>query len=191
VAAAEQALSNTASEQWRDYFDVPALIDWYLVNELMRNYDARLVSSIYLHKRRGGPLVFGPLWDFDIAGQFLSDDADKPTGWWVRGSQWHQRMFARRSFREDVFRRWCALKQTEVIGNIGTTVDGIADSIGPEAVARNFQRWPILAVDMPPFFNTRETTYRGEVGYLKNWLGQRTAWIDGEYRAEFGDCPAR
>jgi hypothetical protein len=59
LAAAELALSNTANERWRDDFDVPALIGWYLVNEPRRNYDARLVSSIYLHKRRGGPLVFG------------------------------------------------------------------------------------------------------------------------------------
>jgi len=190
VGNAERALQDMSTEQWRTYFDVPALIDWYLVNELMRNYDARLVSSVYLHKRRDGPLVFGPLWDFDIAGQFEYDDAEKPTGWWVRGSQWHQRMFARSSFRADVFQRWCALKRDNTIGGISATIDGIAATIGPEPVARNFQRWPVLGVAMTPFFNTRETTYQGEIDYLKHWLDQRVAWIDGEYNAEFGACPA-
>src|SRR5690606_27399313 len=109
VDAAEQALAGDG-EAWRQYFDVPALIDWYLVNELLRNHDARLATSVYLQKRRGGPLVFGPLWDFDIAaGNINFSDNERTDGWWVRSSAWHRHLFARPAFGREVFTRWCAL----------------------------------------------------------------------------------
>jgi hypothetical protein len=191
VNAAEEAL-HEGGDEWRAYFDVPALIDWYLVNEVMRNHDAVLISSVYLHKRRGGPLVFGPLWDFDTAGGNLDyADADKPTGWWVRNSVWHSKMFERENFRREVFQRWCALKRDNLVTaqGLGGVADGIAATIGAGPVARNFGRWPVLGVETRPFHSSGASTYQGEIDYLKGWLAERVAWMDGEYRNEFGECP--
>ena len=48
---------------------------------------------------------------------------------------------------------------------------------------RNFQRWPILDTYVWP--NAAVTgSYAGEVGYLKDWLHQRAAWMDSQLRPD-------
>jgi hypothetical protein len=188
VDSAEQALDKP-DEEWRQFFDVPALIDWYLVNEIMRNYDAKMGTSVYLHKSRSGPLVFGPLWDFDIgAGNIDFDGVETPTGWWIRDSVWHTKLFSRPNFRQEVFTRWCELERANITTGLGEMVDTIAASIGAGPVERNFQRWPYMGTYVWPNFFVGPT-YESEVDYLKSWLKQRVDWMGGEYQREFGACP--
>lgn len=49
---------------FNDLVDIDSLIDYYLVNEIMHNSD-NVWGSIYLHKKVGEKLKFGPVWDFD------------------------------------------------------------------------------------------------------------------------------
>src|SRR5690606_9261219 len=52
---------------YQKYIDVDSFIDWYLVNEILKNADAANYSSIFFHKSAGQKLKMGPLWDFDLA----------------------------------------------------------------------------------------------------------------------------
>ena len=192
VAQAEQALGAGAA--WRQYFDSAALIDWYLVNELMRNFDAQvgvqLGTSVYLQKRKDGPLAFGPLWDFDIgAGNIDFAPIASSEGWWIRDSVWYQRLFMDEGFRQDLHARWCALERDNVIPRAAEMVDEVVGMIGGEAIARNFVRWPIIGQYVWPNFYVGPT-YESEVDYLKKWLKDRVAWMGTEYSREFGACPA-
>ena len=192
VAAAEQAL--VTGDAWRNYFVPRAAIDWYLVNELMRNYDAKvdvkLGSSVYLHKTQGGPLAFGPLWDFDIgAGNIDFHPIASPQGWWIREGIWHQRLFADEGFRQDLHARWCTLQRDGVFTGAPNLVDEVVAMVGNEAIARNFERWPIIGQYVWPNFFVGPT-YQSEVDYLKTWLQERVAWMSAEYDREFGTCPA-
>jgi len=64
--------------------DTEAFVDFYLINELMKNNDA-FFSSTFITRKDDGPLVFGPIWDFDIAaGNINYNGNDAPTGWWLR-----------------------------------------------------------------------------------------------------------
>ena len=126
---AEQALGAGAA--WRHYFDSAALIDWYLVNELMRNFDAqvgvKLGSSVYLQKRQDGPLAFGPLWDFDIgAGNIDFRPSRHPRAGGSATGVWHRRLFADHGFRQDLHARWCALERDGVIPRAAEMVDEVA-----------------------------------------------------------------
>ena len=49
-----------------DLIDVNSLIDYYLCNEIMLNFD-NVWGSIYMHKTKDGKLMFGPVWDFDTS----------------------------------------------------------------------------------------------------------------------------
>jgi hypothetical protein len=192
VAQAEDALDG--GEAWRNYFDSRAAIDWYLVNELMRNFDAKvdvkLGSSVYLHKAQGGPLTFGPLWDFDIgAGNIDFHPIASPQGWWIREGIWHRRLFADPGFRQDLHARWCTLERDGVFTSAAGQVDEVVAMIGTDAIARNFQRWPIIGQYVWPNFFIGPT-YQSEVDYLKTWLQDRVAWMRAEYDREFGACPA-
>jgi len=192
MAAAEQSLGAGAG--WRQYFDAAALIDWYLVNELMRNYDAQIGvhrgTSVFLQKRRDGPLVFGPLWDFDIgAGNIDFAPIAGPQGWWIRNGIWHERLFADSGFRQDLHARWCALERDGVLTGAAGLLDEAIALIGSDAIARNFSRWPITGQYVWPNFYVGPT-YEADVDYLRNWLNERVAWMNAEHLREFGECPA-
>ena len=53
---------------WRKYFDENSLVDWYLLAEFSKNYDARFYNSVFMSFDYGtGRLYMGPAWDHDIA----------------------------------------------------------------------------------------------------------------------------
>ena len=53
---------------WRKYFDESSFIDWYLLTEFSKNYDARFYNSVFMnYDYATGKLCMGPAWDHDIA----------------------------------------------------------------------------------------------------------------------------
>lgn len=158
------------------WLDTATFVDWYLVNELMMNQDARDWSSIWSYKDRDGKLSRGPLWDFDISSGNANYGANTdPRGWWIRYGPWYGRLFEDPAFAQAVRARWNELKADQIdtlLAFIDAEVAGMGD-----APANNFQRWPILAGHVWP--NGVVTgSYEGEVAYFKDWLIQRIAWLD-------------
>lgn len=161
------------------YFDLPSLVDWYLVNELFRNQDAAGYSSIFLHKDRGGKLTMGPLWDFDIAaGNVDYDENYLPEGWWIRKSSlWYGRLFEDPAFAARVRARWQELRAGPV-SELFPTIYRTAARL-QYAQARNFAAWPILGKRVWPNYYVG-VSYEDEVRYLYDWLETRVRWMDGE-----------
>ena len=57
----------TGEEGWRKCFDESSLVDWYLLAEFSKNYDARFYNSVFMNYDYGtGKLCMGPAWDHDI-----------------------------------------------------------------------------------------------------------------------------
>lgn len=199
INEAEQAIF-TPGNTYQNYFDVNSMVNWYLVNELMKNIDAQInsqvegvdkfTSSVFLFKKRDGKLNFGPLWDFDLSsGNADYNGNDDPTRWYIRDSEWHRPLFATSDFGQRVFAKWCALKSNGTISGLGNEVDSIVASLERAAIDRNFSRWPILGTKVGPNAFVGQT-YEEEVDYLKTYLAQRAAWMDAEFAREFGACPA-
>ena len=63
------------------YIDSPSWVDYILLNEAFRNNDV-FYSSTYLHKKKNGKLVAGPVWDFNIA----MGNIDYNDNWLTEGS---------------------------------------------------------------------------------------------------------
>ncbi|MDR5814192.1 MULTISPECIES: CotH kinase family protein [unclassified Caballeronia] len=183
VQAAEDALfsdsATDAASGYEKYFDVTALINWYLVNELFKNQDAQGYASIYLYKDVGGKLKFGPLWDFDIgAGNVNYSGAQYPLGWWIADNKWISRMKSvDPTFETRVRAKWVAAKAAQIDTLPAYFDTSAAALVSSGGEARNFQRWPILDQSVWP--NPVVTgSYQGEIDYVKNWLQQRTTWLD-------------
>lgn len=163
------------------YVDIDSFVNWYLVNEILKNNDAIFFSSCWMYKTREGKLFMGPLWDFDIAaGNVNYNGNDDPTGWYILYAAWINQMFKDPAFVERVKSRWNELKVDEI--------DSILDYIDQTAAAfrqgalNNFQRWPILDEYVWP--NAVVTgSYSGEVEYLREWLETRIAWMDTQFNA--------
>lgn len=183
IEAMESALFSEAftdpMQGYRRYIDVDTLVDFHLLNELMRNNDA-FFSSTYVHRPRDGRLRFGPVWDFDIAaGNIDFSGNDDPVGWWVRdASPYLQRLMQDGQYRQYLRARWAYLSSR--LGEVHAFIDDAAAVLQPAQV-RNFERWPILETWVWP--NAVVTgSYAGEVGHLQQWLQVRGAWMDDQLR---------
>lgn len=158
------------------YINVTSFINWFFVQELMKNQDAKDFSSMYYYKDRNGKLGMGPLWDFDLgAGNNDYSESRYPTGWWVKDGPWFKRLFEDPVFKAKVKKRWGEIRNKEIQEialNINTTVEYIKLS-----QQQNFTKWPILDKYVWPNQFVLGT-YPNEVQQLKKWLNERISWLD-------------
>ncbi len=174
--AMEEAML-TPEMNYADYLDVESLVDYYLVNELLRNVDAFRYSG-FMYKERGGKLTFGPIWDFDLAADnALEYVGARIEGWYLKDSHpWLARFFEDPRFVRHVQARWAFLKaQLPYLQSYIDAMAGHYSSSG--AQQRNFAAWPVLHTVVPPA-RLALGSHEAEVGYLKTWLASRAAWMD-------------
>jgi hypothetical protein len=160
------------------YINPETFIDWYWVSELMKNIDARDVSSIFYYKDRDEKLNMGPLWDFDVAaGNATQNTGEDPTEFYVRESKWFKRLFEDSVFKSQADARWRKLRDG-LFSTLPQWIDSVANRLD-ESQRLNFYKWDIL--NQPIWPSTLVFgTYENEVNYLKSWLLQRIAWIDAQ-----------
>jgi len=161
------------------HIDVDSAIEYYLINELLRNPDANLRLSTFLFKKREGKLTFGPIWDFDIAiGNCMFNSAYKTEGWHIRKAPWFSRMFEDPAFEQKARTRWARMKTEGMLAGLYDYIDTRAADLD-KAQVNNFEKWPILSTYLWP---NRVVTgsYKGEIDAMKEWLTSRIAWMDDQ-----------
>jgi len=180
------------------YIDVDSFINYYLVNEGLRNVDGGGFST-YLHKGRDGKLTFGPAWDFNISignadyanqwktNGFQTNWRPAPSSW--GGQSWWNKLFADPNYANRNRDRWVQLRKGLFsISNLFGFIDETADYLdGPRQ--RNYQRWPVIGVYVWPNFFVGNT-YQEEVDWMKNWLAARIDWLDGQWNTLIADFTA-
>lgn len=160
--------------------DVEALVDYYLINELVRNNDI-FFSSTFVHRKDRGKLVFGPLWDFDVAaGNINPAGHESPEAWWARDTGYMPRLFEDPAFARQVAARWSFLSS-----RMPALLDFIRESAAvlDSAQARNFAIWRIGEEPGWPHNRPLAGSYAGEIDYLTTWLQRRAAWLDTQFDA--------
>ncbi len=161
------------------YIDVDSVVNYYLVNEVLKNVDGA-EASFFLYKKRGGKLFFGPVWDFDLAlGNAGYNQANIASGWYIRDYPWFKRMFEDPVFAAKVKARWKALKEDGTIDQIVQYAEARATWLDVQQ-KKNYQLWSIN--DFAQWiFHTPLGTYELEVQALINWQKARIAWMDTEF----------
>lgn len=161
------------------FIDVESAINYYIVQEVVKNVDGNLRFSAFMYKPRGGKLTFGPLWDFDLAiGNVNYNGADRIDGWYSRQAQWYTRLFQDPAFKARTAARWGELQRAGVLDSLKNLVFSRGNYLGI-AQAANFRRWPILGTYVWP---NRVVTgsYDGELIAMKNFLSERIFWVNEE-----------
>jgi hypothetical protein len=189
----EAALKGTAFADpvngYAKYIDVPSFVDYYLLQELLKNSDG-FRGSTYMHKDRNAKLKMGPLWDMNFTmGNVGFASARPPEGWLVGtvGGQmkWWSRLLQDPAFAQKVIDRWQVLRAGPFKTSIlHLTMDNLAQRLR-FAQARNFDRWKILGttvVGNPTPVDPNET-YQDVVQQAKTWIAARTTWIDNNIGA--------
>ncbi len=180
------------TDGYAKYIDVDSWVDYLLVNEVTKNLDAYRLSTFMFKDRDSldGRLHMGPVWDFNIAfgiGDYC--EAGPPQGWafdfnnqcpwdaWVIPFWWNK-LLSDPAFKQKMAARWQFLRKNQWTNQ---SLFGKIDSMEvllKEPQKRNFQRWPVLGQYVWPNYFIGQS-WSAEVGYLRSWLAQRLAWMDG------------
>ena len=179
---------NTVIDRDGEFVDVASWIDHHILNFYPVNVDAFRLSG-YLYKPRNGPVVMGPIWDYDRSMESTDGRDDNPRD--LRGNNfftfgWYSPLFggqpptlATTAWARAYRMRWRDLRESVLSdANIDGVIDGMADELD-EAAERNFNRWAGFRPRRSP--PPLDGSFRGEIEYLKNWLRIRRQTIDAAF----------
>jgi len=169
------------------WLDTDSFVDYHLITEALKEMDGFRLSTI-MHKDRGGKMVMGPIWDYNLStGNYKGPWSGAPTGWYhthLNPTQylngWYTRLFQDEAFSRKYSDRWWQLRQgpyaTEHIVNM---IRAYADLLD-EAQERNFIRWPILGEWVWEYSRDGYATWEEEIEWLVDWVEKRMDWIDSQ-----------
>jgi hypothetical protein len=171
---------------YRSWIDTKSWVDLVILNEFSREMDSYLRST-YFYKDREGPIVAGPLWDYDLTfgtGGFFGNE--QTAGWQYQqtrspqANDWFQILLTDPAFQNDLKVRWQALRRGLLSdASLNARVDALSTPL-TAAAQRNFQRWPNLSSRMVgPFVTDTSATWAGQVQVMRSWMTRRAAWLDG------------
>ncbi len=179
---------------YRPYIDVESFIDYFIITELSRDLDGYRVS-VYFHKdkdSKGGKLVMGPFWDYNICfGNADFMQAWSEIGWAEEGigaGDWYEIPFWWDRFREDPYfetmlkYRWEKLRKNVISKNtINHFIDSCQNLLN-DAQKRNFEKFNVLHSYVWPN-KYIGGSFQNEINYLKTWIDRRINWLDSRIDA--------
>ncbi|MCO4748317.1 MAG: CotH kinase family protein [Proteobacteria bacterium] len=191
----EEALSGpdfATTRAYADFVDEEAFADHMLLVELGRNVDGYVLST-WMHKDRDAKLHMGPIWDYNGAlGNADYFEAWGTEGWHFNnpafpkdnpnGFAWYERMLEDPAYRETVAGRWATHRAGPLSDDaLNARIDDLVAELGSGPVQRNFEKWDVLGTYVWPNDEGHETrqSHADEVAYLRQWLLDRAAWMDG------------
>jgi len=178
-----------ATRDYENYIDVSSFVDFFILNELSANPDAYRLST-YMHKYQNGKLAMGPVWDFNLA---FGNDGRSSTSEWIYEFNdrnpgdlwlvhfWWEKLLDDPKFRSAVKTRWIALRNNQLnLTTINAKIDDWITYLESNGAAnRNFAQWPVFGIALP-FNSFVGNSLDEEIDYVKNWLRQRTTWMDSQ-----------
>ncbi len=179
LQSAVDAIFSGNKEDIEELIDLPSLIDMYILQEFLKNYDSGW-SSQYVYKKKGGKLYFGPPWDFDItAGSNFVPGLKSPEGFYV-GSKLslqppsHRNQLYISLMTNDWFIELVKERVIELEPTIRTTVKDIYKDIYSydDSFYLNFLRWPNITkanIDPQYYFEEQQKT--------EQWYYDRLDWF--------------
>lgn len=173
------------AEGYARYLDVDSFIDQFWLVELSKNVDG-FRYSCYMTLDRNGKIKMEPVWDWNLS----FGNANYHQGWttdnwyWplLRESEvsWFKRLRNDPEFMQRLTDRWAELRRTHFHPEaLSKRIDQMAAEL-EEAQERNFQRWQIIGQFVNPNWYIGGS-YADEVSFMKNWISERIAWIDGQF----------
>ena len=190
--------SSLASDQfknsengYRKYIDVNSFIDFFILNEISNNVDGFRLST-YLHKDREKKLIIGPIWDFNLSfGNADYCGGERYDIWLHKFNErclddfwnipfWWNRFLEDENFVNQLKDRWNELRISTLSDeNIISLIDDYYSFLNNETdiVERNFDKWRIFGIYIWPNSFIGNNYYE-EIDFLKNWIKNRTSWLD-------------
>lgn len=178
----ENVYQSLPTSDYETYVEIDDLIDYFILNEITKQIDINW-SSVYAHRDKGGKLRLGPIWDFDLAfgnanyGERDGIPFESPAGFWMPDNQWYSRAISNQDFKTRYQNRFEEVLNTYFEGWLAD-FDYMYQALYTYA-NENFEKWPILDVDMWPITQNslNANTYEKQYQLLRNYLTERQAWL--------------
>ena len=194
---AENGTDPETGEHYQSLLDERSFAQKFLIEEWCKNYDF-FGGSQYMYKDSdpADPLIYaGPAWDYDLCFGNMKDRGYSAAGKYLtsyrRNSNLFWLLYQHESFRNKVREIWQLVFRPAVSAILGETKadpDGILCPLDEyqerirDSAEMNTRRWGI---------SNAATAGGGgfdrAVRYMKQWMTERTAWMDGEYLMVTGE----
>ena len=192
---AEDGVHPATGKRFEEYLDTDSFARRFLIEDWSKNYDYAGGSQfLYKDSDRTDPLIYaGPSWDYDLSFGNMKDRGYSPGGrhvtqsqrtsniWWLLSRHEPFMEQVRRIWRE-AFRPAAAVLLGEAEKAPGGCLRSLEEYRAEieASAAMNFTRW---GVNSEAGAKEAGGSFDHAVRYLRNWIAERTAWMDGQYGA--------
>lgn len=162
---------------YSDLFDLDSLLSYFLIQEIMFNYDS-MKRSTYMYKDIDDKMKMGPVWDFDFSSG--SEQVFEYYDRWetlyfnvdTQSKSWYKFLIKDPYFLAKLrYQYWKYRDELEKMIKKEGVIDTYADYLSSSGKL-NAQLWH----DYDPFEN--------QVHTFKEWLTNRSAWLDDQFATQ-------
>lgn len=152
------------------YFNVSAAVEWYLTEEILKNFDIGEYSVFkYIDTKNNNKITYGPIWDFDLS----AGNREGPLGFKAKlENAWMRRFFEDPNFEQLVKEKWLEKRASvlsTMMASINQNVRTVANSATDDELIWKFASRP------------NDRSFKEDVWFLKNWLKERVEWLDKQF----------
>ena len=161
-----------------DWIDIDDYVLFYWVQEYSKNEDGNYARSVFMTWKKGEPIHFGPLWDFDLAfGNASREQNQNPEDWYIRKYRLNYYIMQNSVVKEAALDYW---------NNHRKTFKALIDSIPvyraiiEKAIDNEYRRWPVIGNTENWALKDPYDSYDEAVEVMTEWMKKRYQWIDNE-----------
>ena len=162
----------------KNWLDVDDFLLFYWVQEYSKNEDGNYARSVFMTWKKGEPIHFGPLWDFDLAfGNASREQNQNPEDWYIRKYRLNYYIMQNSVVKEAALDYW---------NNHRKTFKALIDSIPvyraiiEKAIDNEYRRWPVIGNTENWALKDPYDSYDEAVEAMTEWMKKRYQWIDNE-----------
>lgn len=153
--------------------DTDSFADYFILDQVSSNYEIDRFSSFYFHKDKGGALIAGPVWDFDMAAGYYNVNPAHEfryvNNWFIglgQNSVEFRKLYADRVEKHSQLFKREAQKLADVA------------NAHRAAIERNNKKWPIseYVSPMPPEIAALNT-YKKQLDFFTDFITRRIDYV--------------
>ncbi|WP_405339564.1 CotH kinase family protein [Fibrobacter sp.] len=177
------AFESFMMEQYRhksteilDWLDIDDYLLFYWVQEYSKNEDGNYARSVFMTWKKGEPIHFGPLWDFDLAfGNASRERNQSPEDWYIRNYRLNYYIMRNSIVKDAAIDYWNYHRET-----FRALIDSIPvyRAIIEKAVDNEYRRWPVIGNTENWALKDPYDSYDEAVEVMTDWMKKRFKWID-------------
>lgn len=186
LALLEEAIASHDSARIYSLLDVPSMIHYLQLQELVENVELVAPRSVFLFKDGDGKWTMGPLWDFDAGYDFdwttmttghnyyadyrelvLGSNPLKRNGYDRNIPAFFTDLFGCQAFVSDYKAEWRRVADSIVAKPWSECMDYV-EELRKGTMKREMMRWPIQGKN-----------FETEVEAMHQWLTRRAAYLSG------------